>query len=220
MHHEEAVRTGLTEKYLLNELTPEVRDQFEEHLFDCRECATDLRAAGAFLEHSKVVLSEPDTARVPRPAQPETKRAWFSWLTPAFAAPALAILLAVVAYQSLRAPHSGAVSPSLVRSVSLITANTRGGSTPVVEVARETPFIVFVDVPPQPGFVSYAAELYDPSGSKQWSFPVSPASIKETLAIQIPGVPKDGTYSLAVRGSKDSGDGVEVARYAFDVRLK
>jgi len=220
MQHEEAVRTGLTEKYLMDELTPDVRDQFEEHLFDCQECATDLRAAAAFLEHSKVVLSEQPAASTPVPARTQPKRGWLSWLTPAFAAPALAILLAAVAYQSLRAPHTGTVSPSLVRTVSLITANTRGGSAPVVEIARETPFIVFVDVPPQPGFVSYAAELYDSSGTKQWSFPVSPASINETLAIQIPGVPTEGTYTLAVRGANDNGDGVEVARYPFNVRLK
>ena len=32
------------EKYLLQELAGEERDQFEEHFFDCQECATDLGA--------------------------------------------------------------------------------------------------------------------------------------------------------------------------------
>jgi hypothetical protein len=45
MGHDEAVRILATEKYLLGELSPELRDQFEEHLFDCQRCAFDLRAA-------------------------------------------------------------------------------------------------------------------------------------------------------------------------------
>jgi anti-sigma factor RsiW len=57
MGHDEAVRTRATEKYLLGELYPPLRDEFEEHLFDCRECALDFWAAATFLEHAKVVLS-------------------------------------------------------------------------------------------------------------------------------------------------------------------
>ena len=35
MDHDEAVRQKATERYLLDELDAEIRDQFEEHLFDC-----------------------------------------------------------------------------------------------------------------------------------------------------------------------------------------
>jgi hypothetical protein len=55
--HEEAVQTLATEKYLLGELHPEVRDQFEEHLYECQECAFDLWTAATFLAHAKVILS-------------------------------------------------------------------------------------------------------------------------------------------------------------------
>ena len=44
MNHDEAVQSMTAEKYLLNELSPEVRDQFEEHFFGCTDCANDLRA--------------------------------------------------------------------------------------------------------------------------------------------------------------------------------
>ena len=59
MDHAEAVRQKATERYLLDELDPDVRDQFEEHLFDCQDCALDVRAAAMFVEQSKVVLAEP-----------------------------------------------------------------------------------------------------------------------------------------------------------------
>ena len=51
MDHGDAVRLKATERYLLNELDPEQLDQFEEHLFDCPDCALDVRAA-AMLVHT------------------------------------------------------------------------------------------------------------------------------------------------------------------------
>jgi hypothetical protein len=56
MCHDEAVQTLATEKYLLGELCPELRDQFEAHLFNCQKCAFDLWAATTFLGHARVVL--------------------------------------------------------------------------------------------------------------------------------------------------------------------
>jgi len=47
MDHSEAVREMAAERYLLDELEPEAREAFEEHVFDCPECALDLRAARA-----------------------------------------------------------------------------------------------------------------------------------------------------------------------------
>ena len=58
MDHEVVARQKMTERYLLNELDSETRDQFEEHFFDCAECALDVRAGSAFVEESKAVLAE------------------------------------------------------------------------------------------------------------------------------------------------------------------
>ena len=49
MDHTDATRLMATDQYLLNELAPEVRDEFEEHLFGCSECALDLRSGAAFV---------------------------------------------------------------------------------------------------------------------------------------------------------------------------
>ena len=73
MDHSESIRLMAAEKYLLGELAPELREQFEEHFFDCQECALDVRAGAALVEHSKVVLSEPVAVSVP--SRPARKRA-------------------------------------------------------------------------------------------------------------------------------------------------
>ena len=49
MEHQEAIRLGAVEKYLLGELPTPQRDEFEEHFFDCRECAAELRMTANFL---------------------------------------------------------------------------------------------------------------------------------------------------------------------------
>ena len=46
MDHSEAVTKKMAESYLLEELTPEQRDAFEEHYFDCPECAKDVKYPG------------------------------------------------------------------------------------------------------------------------------------------------------------------------------
>src|SRR5258708_32655212 len=67
MDHDVVVREQVTEKYLLNELDPEARDQFEQHFFDCQQCAFDIRAASEFLGLTRRVLAEEqDAVRCPR----------------------------------------------------------------------------------------------------------------------------------------------------------
>lgn len=44
MNHAEATATLAVERYLLKEMTPEERDAFEGHLFECVECGAGLRA--------------------------------------------------------------------------------------------------------------------------------------------------------------------------------
>ncbi len=46
--HCEFFEQGYAERYVLNELTAEARDRYEEHLFSCTACADEARAAVAF----------------------------------------------------------------------------------------------------------------------------------------------------------------------------
>jgi hypothetical protein len=54
MTHEEAVSTLAAERYLLNEMTEQDRQTFEDHFFDCEVCADDMRSAAAMLQGAKV----------------------------------------------------------------------------------------------------------------------------------------------------------------------
>jgi len=49
MDHKEAVRLQAAEKYVLGELAEELCKAYEEHYFDCQECATEVIATAAFV---------------------------------------------------------------------------------------------------------------------------------------------------------------------------
>lgn len=48
MDHTEAVRSQAVVKYVLGELSEILREEFEEHYFQCAECARDLQATVEF----------------------------------------------------------------------------------------------------------------------------------------------------------------------------
>src|SRR4051794_4037558 len=88
MDHATAAQQHLTERYLLNELNQQARDEFEEHFFDCADCASDIQTASVFIENSKKVWTE-KPVQVPRSVTAPRKASFLEWLRPAFAAPAL-----------------------------------------------------------------------------------------------------------------------------------
>jgi len=149
MDHSNAVRLKATERYLLNELDPDQLDQFEEHLFDCPDCAVDVRAAAMFLEQSKTVLSEvrgPELVKLPAPA----RKGWLDWLRPAFAAPVMAVLLAVVGYQNLVTYprlHQALDTPHVLQW-GAVNVGTWGANGPVIPVSPGKGFLLFVRIPP------------------------------------------------------------------------
>ncbi len=61
MSHDEALCILAAEKYLLREFDDKLREAFEEHFFDCSECAADLRAGATFLDVLKRLLGASQT---------------------------------------------------------------------------------------------------------------------------------------------------------------
>lgn len=224
MDHDEAVREKATERYLLDELDPELRDQFEEHLFDCQDCAVDVRAAAMFVEQSKVILAEPapHSAVQERTAVPR-KASWFAWLRPAFAVPVFAVLLAVIAYQNfVTYPKlTAAANQPQVGPWASVNVSTRGAATIAIKTHPQEGFGLLVNLPPESGFASYVVDLYNPAGKLEWSGPLSVTSGDEGQQIYIPGRDRSpGTYTLAVRGINAAGESKEISRHSIDLQVQ
>jgi anti-sigma factor RsiW len=235
MDHNEAVRQKATERFLLGELDPDERDQFEEHLFDCQDCALDVRAGAMFVQQSKILLAgepAPSPARVPTPVP--ARSGWFAWFRPAFAVPVLASLLAVMGYQNfVTYPHlmEAANQPQPGPWVS-VNVDTRSGPgdaapTPVKPRAGES-LVVVLNLPPKSSanpspqdYTSYTAELYNPAGKLEWSGTLAMSSAEENRQISVPGRNRpSGIYTLVVRGITASGESKEVTRRPIDVQTQ
>jgi hypothetical protein len=222
MDHHEAVRQKATERYLLDDLDAEERDQFEEHLFDCQDCALDVRAGAMFVDQTKVVLAEAQVvSRVPD-AVP-SKSAWLAWFRPAFAIPVLALLLAVMGYQNfVMYPHlMQAANEPQVGPWASVNVSTRGAAKTEIKVHPGEGFGLLVNLPPDNGFASYSADLYNPAGKLEWSGPISAASGGENRQIYVLGRDRrPGTYALVVRGITPSGESQEISRHPIDVQIQ
>ena len=222
MDHTESIRLMAAEKYLLGELTLEQREEFEEHFFGCQECALDVRAGAALVEHSKVVLAEPvavSQVRTPVAAKPGP----FAWLRPAFVVPLLAVLLVVVGYQNLVTyPQLKqlASSPQILPWAS-INVSTRGASATQISTHPGEGFHLLVNIPPDSHFASYTFDLSSPSGRLEWSRTVPATSSDEARSIYVPGPNQEqGIYTLAVRGNTAANGNSDLGRYSIDVQIQ
>jgi hypothetical protein len=226
MEHDEAMRRSAVEKYLLGELPPPERDEFEEHFFDCQECAADLKTTAKFLDQAKMELQRGIIARAekPVPKKPVPKKSRFSFLwTPAFASPAFAMLLLIIAYQNVAlfprlAGEGQPGNPEILTSVSLIGGNSRGGSIPSVTIGKAQPILLSVDIPVAEQFSSYSCVLVAPSGAIVARVPVSADQAKDTVSIRIPSENwGSGDYKLIVQGNSNPArtEPAELAHYRF-----
>jgi hypothetical protein len=231
MDHSEAVEQMATERYLLDELSPELREAFEEHLFDCEECTLDLRSAAAFVDGAKAQLPEIAASIAASPsrgtAQPAAKkRTWSSWWQPAFAMPAFACLLALVGYQNLK------TIPSLLSQMSeprllhwtSIHAGTRGAASAAVTADRKQGAVLLIELPQDSTYTSLVFDLYDPQNRRVWTNTVSATgagvSGNGTLSLLIPGAGlQQGAYTIAITGLSAQGERSAIDRQVLDIHF-
>jgi hypothetical protein len=241
MDHQEAIGLAAAERYLLGELSPLQRDDFEEHFFGCHECATDVRLTSQFLDGARREFVHGRTeGRVASTVEKRpTVSSWLAGLLkPAYLAPVMALLLLVIGYQNFvvypRLVHTVAQlrQPALLSAVSLISAGSRAEGRLQVNGSADQPVVLAVDIPGQERFSSYVCELVTASGTVLWSVPVSSRQAHDTVSIGVPaGVLRPGDYSVVVKGliaqaaapavssSDDGGNTVDLARYPFALQF-
>ena len=228
MDHSEAVHSKAAERYLLGEMTPVAREEYEEHFFGCVECAQEVQTGAVFIDSARDVLGSEGVSAAPAAADAKGTARWAWFLRPAFAIPAMALLLMVVVYQNvrtipqMRSEVERSNSAQAVQLFSLLGANSRGGTTPEIAVPSGKEFGFYVDIPPSPRFSSYAIEVQSDSGVAELSVGVSSDEAKQTVPLVIPPARlTPGKYALIVRGYDPSqgNAAAEVARYPFTLKF-
>src|SRR5216684_5929858 len=99
MDHNQALQLQAAVKYVLGELSQVQRDEYEEHYFDCAECAVDIKALATFADTTREVLRQERANQFAGELAP-ARAGWLRWLQPVVAVPAFAALLLIIAYQN------------------------------------------------------------------------------------------------------------------------
>jgi len=217
MTHQQALDGLASERYLLDEMTEVERFEFEDHYFDCAECAEDVRLGDMIRQEARRAgaAMAPNT-QVGRPAVVLTSAKW--WRRPMAAPWAVAATLAlVVGYQSLvtvpglrDAGGSQSIEPVILRGA------TRGAATTVAVAPGQRVVALSADLlmPPQSSSLTY--EILDANrsavASGKSSVPASGAPLM--LLVPVDELQYAGHYTLLVR---DGDQKSALAEYEFDV---
>ena len=199
MEHTQAVGTKAVERYLLGELAPSSREEFEEHFFDCKECLEELRIGALFLDTSKEVL-----ATDPGLGRSRSAPRWrFQWFQPQYALAACMALLAVIGYQNFLVIPKLRISssPQTLALFSLAELGARDVSEAVIAPDHTKPYVLLVDIPADESFSNYLCEILTQDGTKVLSINVSAADAKKPVPLFVPpSLLKPGAYRLLISG--------------------
>jgi Putative zinc-finger len=225
MDHLEAKRLHASEKYILGDLSADQRDAFEEHYFDCAECAEDVKAALTFVTASRQVFREEPALTPVTPQAPSRRAAWFR---PLIAVPALAALvLALGIYIRPAKPPLGVVTPPGQALLSIPSFGLRGGDRladekTIIQLRSYESFQLHFDfVPAQvQNFSAYTGELQDASSHVLMQYIIPAERMNKEVNLIVPaGLLRPGDYTFAVFG-QDATSSVKapVGKFLFAVQ--
>jgi hypothetical protein len=221
--HQEAVDTLASERYLLDDMSDQDRQVFEEHFFSCHVCADDLRVAAAMLQGAKDGLAGSSTAShvVPmavKPAATSNPRWHRSVALPWAVA---ATLAGVVAYQSLRVVPSQRPDLAPLALVPVTLRPASRGAEAVVPVKPRASLVglaLEINDAPQGGEIAY--ELTGADGRQIVSGRAAAPAPGTPLLLLIPSWTLVGPmhYILLVHDTQPSGRSLGEYRFAVSAQ--
>jgi hypothetical protein len=229
MDHSEALRLQAAEKYVLGELPARVRKEYEDHYFECHECAIDLATTASFVEGSRSVFRAEGLARTKAARFTSIDRA-FAWLRPAFAVPILALLVLLVGFQNvITIPHLRSAASSAMKVqdgdlVSLVGADAREEGIRLFRIHRDRAAILEIDIPRLSELASYVCDLQDEAGRSLYRQRVPAYETKASVHFIVPkGTLQPGKYAVVISSEGPTNSGAvsptEISRLPFTIEL-
>ena len=218
MDHSQAIETQAAERYLLGELSASEAEDFEQHYFECTDCAEAVESGGVFIANARAVLGRPSrqAARPPVPRKPfrflSLRPQWAFALasTAAFAFAGVALYEGAIVIPRLEHLLE---NPVVLPAIQLAGAS-RGEAAPI-RVPRGTPFVpLWADIPPDVRSSHYRCVL---TRAGQNIFEVTgpaPAGA-QPITVLVPAAKlSSGDYELTIFGENGPENG-KIATYRF-----
>lgn len=201
MSHEEAVELNAVELYVLKDLTPEQEVRFEEHYFDCQECACGVAVEQALIANAGM-------------AQIAAKEAWWKRWTPRILPPVTAMLLGLVVFQHMELSETEfAANTAIVAKQAVMGGPTEGKAvtTPSVTIDINLP----TDEPPSHFYrVEIMGEGKPPLSQ------VLEAPEDNRLSLQVRRrLLGSGSFNVLVYGlaTQEAKEGPQIGQYYFNI---
>ncbi|MDQ1471210.1 MAG: hypothetical protein QOJ99_2690 [Bryobacterales bacterium] len=188
LDHDAIIRSQTPEKYVLGELLPHEREEFEEHVADCTICMQDLAAADMFAANASAVFADEAAALANKSAKAagEKSGSWFDFLRPR-AFPVLAFsgvlnlaLLVFVGYGVTRMATVPELRPEVAEAFT-VRPPARSGPGQVCAVGRSRSFATLQFDLSRP----YQRYSYSLDGAGQSPVNAARASGSETLNLTV-----------------------------------
>lgn len=218
MDHETAIRIQAAERYVLDEFPAEERAEFEEHFFECPECAEEVRSATIFAANAKAVLLDQrakEQAKLERSAGWPSRRFWWPLAASAALNVALVAGLGLEWLQSRKA--AGGIEPQFYSTVGVAAASRGSQSTGVLPTGARF-FGVRFDLMPGQQFESIEYQILDAKGAvrsvKSLAAPAGESS-EQQLAVPVVSL-EPGEYVVVLSG-KQAGSSTEIGRRNFSI---
>lgn len=213
MTHEQALETQADERYLLGEMSELERYRFEEHFFQCDECAESMRLGHQLQAQAPALFP---TAPARQPAKPATARPEGSRARRLAPWAAAAVLALALVYQDRVADAPGgpvAPQPLAVEPVALRPA-TRGAlqNVPLPPSGESLALALDVNVGAPGDGLTYTLAREDGTTIVAGQARVPPQGTP--LVLLVPAAQLDQGYHLIVLRPADAG--VPPAEYRFN----
>jgi hypothetical protein len=226
MKHEAVAASHAVERYVLGEMSSDEREAFEEHFFECRECAEDVQAASLFVANARAALADEAPRNLAKNKSPADRWDWLWFLRPAWGAALAGILAVVAGYQSfVRIPalqsQLAAVSAPRQVTAQYLRPETRGDVLAVPYHPGE-PLLLTFDIPPAPAHSRFLAEIVqDGNNSPVHAVPVNSLSEDQPASIFLPA-PKlrPGRCIVVLYTSKGGQRDTRIAQYPFELQAR
>ena len=212
MDHETAVRIQAAERYVLEEFPPEERAAFEEHFFECPECADQVRSASIFAANATQALKEERIHEMAKLKHGERSGRRFWWTLAASSALNVALLagfgLERFGFQTAKT----GIEPQFYPTVAVATAS-RGGQSPAALPSGARFFGARFDLMPGQQFQSFEYQILDAKGTVRSAKSLSaPAGESSELQLAVPIASLEpGDYILVLRGQQ-AANSTEIGR--------
>ncbi len=228
MNHAEAKATGAVDRYLMKEMTDPDALRFEEHYFECAECAEEVRVSTIFLANLRAVLQEPYA--LTRPADNIRRSRDQAWM-PRVAMAAALVLAVAAGYQGFveipRLRHEVETANAIESPpVYQLLPETRSSTDTNLVVAQAGMRHVSLLLNNIPGKVYpyYECRVLDQQDHAVQSFRVKVMNTAEQwwqAPLALPGLTSQ-KYTLQVRGAADaSGPATQdVGEYHFQLEIR